>query len=370
MNVIICGIKMVPSCEGGIERGVEETCLRLAAKGYKITIYCRGIPFQEDLYHGCKIIRIPYSNSKYLCYFTHMAKVFLHIVNNQSRSTLIHVHTPAVNGIWIALLRLRGHPVIAHNHGLEWRASKWPYWFKMVMKISAAIGFRATSKLICVSNEEKLYFWRKYPKILERCEVVPNGLPNNSRNASSNILKHLNLQDKEYYIYIGRLVPQKRVEDLIQAFKISGSKKRLVIVGGASYSVSYAQSLYRLSDECSGVIFAGWCGRADVLHLLGEAYAFILPSQSEGCPNALLEAISRHCVCVVSDIEAHREIGGDKLMYFHVKDCQSLAKIIFRLESEDGLYTKARHSIKYLSKSLPNWDQVASQIAGVYDEVT
>lgn len=370
MDVIICGIKMVPSCEGGIERGVEETCSRLASKGYNITIYCRGIPFQEDLYNGCKIIRIPYFNSKYLCYFTHMAKVFLHIVNNQSRSTLIHVHTPAVNGIWIAFLRLRGHPVVVHNHGLEWRASKWPYWFKITMKISVSIGVRAASRLICVSNEERFYFCRKHPKITKQCDVIPNGLPDGSSNVSSTLFENLNLQDKEYYVYVGRLVPQKRVEDLIQAYKISGSKKLLIVVGGASYSDSYAQSLYRLSDECSGVIFTGWCERTDVLQLLEKAYSFILPSESEGCPNALLEAISCHCVCVVSDIAAHREIGGDNLIYFNVKDRQSLANIISSLESDDGIFTEARCSIKSLSKKLATWDQIASRVASVYDSVT
>lgn len=369
-NIVICGIKTIPSCEGGIERGVEEVCSRLVAMGYNITIYSRGDSYQEVLYHGFRIIYIPYKNSKYLCYFTHMARVYSHIVKNIHRPILIHIHTPSVNGIWVALLRLRGHSVVVHNHGLEWRASKWPYWFRTIMKMSEVIGVYSASRLICVSNEEKAYFCHKYPIIAEHCEVIPNGIPNTSGSLFSNSLRHFSLHRNEYYIYVGRLVPQKRIEDLIRAYGMSGSNKQLVIVGGASHSDCYAQSLHNLPVSYSDIIFTGWQKHADVLNLLKKSYAFILPSQSEGCPNALLEAISCHCVCIVSDIVPHREIGGDKLTYFSTKNYHKLANILYELDTNSNFYSNAYQSVKSLSKSLSDWDHVSERIACIYNEIT
>lgn len=246
MDVIICGLKEIPSIKGGVERGAEELSVRLVAKGYKVTICCQGFKGIRR-YRRFVVIGVGKFLGKYSSYFFSMACAFFVIVFKFNKgNAIIHLHSPCVNGIWVPLLKCFGFDVIVHTHGLEWKALKWPFWFKYFMKFFDFIGRFFSNVVICVSDGERNWYEKSVIYRYTPLYKISNGSPNCDPYEKTNILNTLLLNHKDYYLFIGRLVPQKCVLDLIQAYKISKSKKKLLIVGESSASDNYVSKLRTL----------------------------------------------------------------------------------------------------------------------------
>lgn len=366
MKIIICGIKTIPSSQGGVERGVEEVCSRLVNYGHKVIVYCRANERTWNNYRGFRVENIPYIDSKYMCYFSYMFNVYKDIVNNHDNDSLIHIHSPVVHGIWALLLKIKGYSIVVHNHGLEWNADKWPFWFKYYMKISETFAIHASKYFIVVSKTEHEYFCSRFKNYIHKINIIPNGIPTDSDYTKSSPVEFEKL---DFYIYVGRIVPQKRLEDLIEAYHLSGTKKKLIICGGASFSNKYFKQIQEKIKNTHSIYYMGWVNRHITMNLIKNAFALILPSSSEGCPNVLLEAISMGTVSLVSDIQPHKELGGDNLYYFNVKDTNSLANKMHFLESDLKYYHELKKNISVLSTTLADWDTTTEKILELYKDI-
>lgn len=117
------------------------------------------------------------------------------------------------------------------------------------------------------------------------------------------ITMKFNLVKDDYILYVGRLVPEKGLEYLIKAFKMIKTSKKLVIAGGASDTNEFEQRLRYLSDTNENIIFTGFVQGEILEELYSNAYIYVLPSDLEGMPLSLLEAMSYGNCCMVSDIE-------------------------------------------------------------------
>jgi glycosyltransferase involved in cell wall biosynthesis len=112
---------------------------------------------------------------------------------------------------------------------------------------------------------------------------------------------------------VGNLNPLKGADVLLSALATFEQPWELVIVGAElqTYS-SYAQDLRehadRLESPTRRTRFAGWQSPEEVRALMINSDVFVLPSRSEACPLALLEAMAAGCVCVATDVGDIREI--------------------------------------------------------------
>jgi len=309
---------------------------------------------------------VPFTDSKYLCYPSYMRRAARLIREDHPNGGIVHLHSPAVYGYWGARLAASGFNVIAHGHGLEWRARKWPWWMQRAMRWSEGMSLRVAAEYLVVSLHEFEYFKRLYPQYAHKLRIVVNGVPRSGLRTRFTA-QRLGIADGGFLLFVGRLVPQKRVEDLIRAFQMSASQRRLVIVGEDSYSRPYAESLrLRLGSR---VVFTGGQEHDAVLDLMATAAALVLPSESEGCPNVLLEAIGLGCVPLISDIRAHRDIGGERLRYFPVGDTYELSRQIVRLESDATWRRAAVRDLARLKGELPGWDEVTDRLEAAYRRV-
>ena len=164
-------------------------------------------------------------------------------------------------------------------------------------------------------------------------------------------------------------MPQKRVHDLINAYKKSGSSKQLVVVGKESYSGKYEKDIHKLGSNNFNIIFTGQLAHRQLFSFYEHCYAYILPSDHEGCPNSLLEAISFNCLSIVSDITAHREIGNDKLIYFKAGDPDGLAEILLNLEHSPEYYSVSKARISEITNNWPTWDEIATKVLKCYNKL-
>lgn len=364
LRVAVCGMKDVPSCAGGIERGVEELTTRLLKRGYDVTLFCRATEAGEGMHRGLSVRNITYTSHKYLCYFTYMLHVTRLLLRERHEFDLVHVHTPSHNGLWVLVLRLFGIRTLIHSHGLEWMADKWPLWFKVVMRIIEFIGAATANQIVTVSAVEQAHFERLVNKV--PVERVPNGFPFVPQLPDVGTYRKCGVERGGYYLFVGRIVPQKCVLEMVRAFLLCNSAKNLLIVGGPSYTDAYMQEV----RECAGadlrIRFVGPLQQSEIFSLYVGCFAFILPSDHEGCPNVLLEALACGCHCLVSDIAAHREIVGLGWPFIDVHNMKTFAGTITAIERSSAALARYRRSIHPDDPLFPSWDDVAQQFDRIY----
>jgi glycosyltransferase involved in cell wall biosynthesis len=367
LNIIVCGMKGFRTPHGGMTVTTEEIHSRLVSRGHIVTVFEREKKRSERWKHkGMTVYSIPFINSKYGCYLTYMMWAFIRIIPRQKRGAIVHLHLPPINGVWVPLFRLAGFRVICHTHGLEWKARKWPKWFKWIIKLSHRVALLTAHAFVCVSEKEKFYFEKQAQK--KRIPIIhlPNAPPVQLCKSSQSILAEFGCKRDQYFLVVGRIVPQKGIVKAIRAFAQCNTHKELIIVGTGSFSKEYESKLRSLADTVPRVRLLGWLPREKVYALYSGCFAFIQPSTHEGCPHVLLEAIAHGAVCIVSDILPHREIAPEGLAFFPADDPTKLSAVMRRLEYSEKYYLHQKCETKKLKEKLQSWDSIVDKLESLY----
>ena len=170
-----------------------------------------------------------------------------------------------------------------------------------------------------------------------------------------------------YILFLGRLVPEKGVHLLIDAFKKVNTDKKLVIVGGTSDTDAYVDELMCSANEDSRIIFAGFAQGEVLEEFYSNAYLYILQSSLEGMPLSLLEAMSYGNACVVSDIPECTDVVGDKA--FVVKpQADELQKCIQALCNDEKTVRKYKAGAADYICEKYNWEDVVNRTLELYDK--
>lgn len=175
-----------------------------------------------------------------------------------------------------------------------------------------------------------------------------------------------NLVKDDYILYVGRLVPEKGLEYLIKAFKMIKTSKKLVIAGGASDTNEFEQRLRYLSDTNENIIFTGFVQGEILEELYSNAYIYVLPSDLEGMPLSLLEAMSYGNCCMVSDIEECSSVIQENGITFKKGNILDLKKKLqVALESEEKVKEIRNKSAEFICNKY-NWDDITNKTLGLY----
>ena len=141
----------------------------------------------------------------------------------------------------------------------------------------------------------------------------------------------MGIEKNSYVLFLGRIVPEKGLRYLIKAWKNVKSDKKLVIAGGSSDTQPFLAELKELCQGMESVIFTGFQEGKALEELYSNAYIYCLPSDLEGMPLGLLEAMSYGNCCVVSDIAEMTEVVEDKAITFHHGDVSELSDVLQEL---------------------------------------
>jgi glycosyltransferase involved in cell wall biosynthesis len=233
----------------------------------------------------------------------------------------------------------------------------------MVLHAGEAWGMRFSNGRIVISQTIRRLVRDKYGL---NSDLIPNGVALPEVPRSTSVLQKLGLAPGRYVLMVGRLVPEKRHTDLIQAFadaKLDGWK--LVLVGGSEYPDAYATGLVALAQATDGAVMTGFQSGLALQELYAHAGLFVLPSSHEGLPIALMEALSYGLPVVASDIPAHLEIGLDDAHYFPLGDVSALAN---RLTSfaQNPWPSELREKTRNWLAAREDWRSVAERTLGCY----
>lgn len=369
MRIAMLGHKRVPSREGGIEIVVEELATRMAAMGHEVTCYNRGghhVSGKEygttDLkaYKGVQIKTVPTLDKKGLAAMT--ASITGAIVAAFGKYDVVHFHAEGPCAmLWLP--KLFGKRCVATIHGLDHQRAKWGKFARTYIMLGEKCAARFADEIIVLSEGVQKYFKDTYNR---ETVFIPNGVTKPEIREANRISEQFGLEKDSYILFLGRLVPEKGIHYLIEAYKNLRTDKKLVIAGGISDSGEYGAHLKELAGDHPNILFTGFVQGRMLEELYSNAYVYVLPSDLEGMPLSLLEAMSYGNCCVTSDIEECANVMGDHGVTFPKSSVIALAEVLQRLCDEPKTVVCYKsQAAEYITKAY-NWSDVVKRTLDIY----
>ena len=254
--------------------------------------------------------------------------------------------------------------VIVTVHGLDWQREKWKSGFGVkYIRWGEKMAVRFADEIIVLSRNVQDYFLREYGRTTH---FIPNGVAKPEKRIPDQITVQFGLYGGDYILFLGRLVPEKGVHHLIDAFMKTRTDKRLVIAGGASDTDAYVENLKKQAKADSRILFTGFVQGKLLEELYSNAYLYVLPSDLEGMPLSLLEAMSYDNCCVISDIPECTEVAEDRGISFLKGNVQALQNTLQTLCDEPQTVEKYRNSASEFVCGKYSWDDVTQRILELY----
>jgi glycosyltransferase involved in cell wall biosynthesis len=252
---------------------------------------------------------------------------------------IVHYHALGPSFFaWIP--KLRGQRVVVTVHALDWQRPKWGKGARAFLKMAERFAIYLPHSTVVVSRSLQRRFESKYRRPVH---YIPNGVNVVPLSPPRQISEDYDLKGKDYILYLGRLVPEKRVDWLIRAFRRTSSPLRLVIAGDDEDAKGHAQYLHEVAGEDPRLLFTGTVGGQVKEELLSNALLYVTASSVEGLPIALLEAMAHNRCCLASNIPPHQEIiesGRDGLL-FEWDDLDQLVNMLEDLPARSDSYREA-----------------------------
>lgn len=369
MRIAMIGHKRYGSREGGVEVVVTELARRMAALGHEVTCYDRSgadvmtgdaADVRERVVDGVRVVPVKTIDKKGLAalsssYFATKAAI-------KDRPDVIHYHAegPCVP---LALAKRAGIRTVATIHGLDWQRAKWGRLASTYIKMGEKTAASKADGLIVLSEGVRRYFMEAYGR---EAVFIPNGVDAKEALPTSVIKERWNLEKDSYLLYLGRLVPEKRPELLIEAFRALDTNKHLVIAGGSSDTSAYEKELRAAAQGDNRILFTGFIIGEPSAELYSNCYAYVLPSDVEGMPMSLLEAMAYGRCCVTSDIPECADVLAGNGVTFEKGNADSLRAALQGLLTDAGRADALGTAAKAHVEQTYNWDSVVERTLAVY----
>lgn len=207
------------------------------------------------------------------------------------------------------------------------------------------------------------YFRKTYGR---NTRFIPNGVTRPRIREAEEITRRFDLVKDSYMLFLGRLVPEKGIRYLIEAFKSVKTDKKLVIAGGSSDTDDFVKELKQLAAGDSRILFTGFVQGKTLDELYSNAYLYCLPSDLEGMPLSLLEAMSYGNCCLVSDIPECAEVVEEKALLFRKADVHDLQDKLQRACDDSDMVGKYKNNAADFICGKYSWDEVVEQTEALY----
>ncbi len=365
------GHKRIPSREGGVEIVVDELSTRLVKLGYRVDAYNRsgyhvsGKEYDErrgKIYKGIRLITIPTFQNKKLNAIVYSFLATLRALFGGYDVIHYHAEGPCVM-LWIP--KLFGVRVVATIHGLDWQRSKWGNFASYILKLGEKVAAKWADEIIVLSKNMQEYFAENYKRTTV---YIPNGISRPEKYGAEIIRKNYNLCGDDYILFMARIVPEKGIHYLIEAFYKIKTDKKLVIAGGSSHSTEYRDKIRAMAKKDERIILTGFVQGRELEELYSNAAVFVLPSDVEGMAISLLEAMSYGNCCLVSDIDENTEVTLDHAETFRRGDVKDLRKkLVYLLENEEKREEYKRNSQDFIC-SRYSWEKVVQKTVELYEK--
>ena len=372
LRIVMLGHKRIPSREGGIEIVVDELASRMAEKGFAVTCINRGGHHvsgrqfdgeRRKEYRRIRLITVPTIDKRGLAAVS--ASFFGSLAAAFGPWDIVHFHAEGPCAfLWIP--KLTGKKCIATIHGLDWKRAKWGRFASWFIRTGEKTAARFADAVIVLNRNEQDYFLERYGR---KTVCIPNGVTRPRIAGADRIREKWGLEKDGYLLYLSRLVPEKGLGYLVRAFQKLDTDKKLVIAGGDSDSPDFVREIKALAASDPRILFTGFVQGQELEELYSNAYLYLLPSDVEGMPLSLLEAMSYGNCCVTSDIRECTDVTGKWGFSFEKGNEDALRELLQELCGDPGKVREIRAGAADAVCGKYSWEDAAEKNLKVYRRV-
>ncbi len=365
------GQKGIPTRFGGIERHVEELSRRLGQMGHEVTVYTRAwyaLP-RRRFSKGVRTVAAPTFKTKHLDAIVHTLTSTVHAL--WSGADVIHYHGVGPSLLsWIPRVFSPKTRVVATFHCIDRKHQKWNFIARLMLGLGEWAACAFPHETITVSKTLEAYCRDRYNR---EVKYVPNGIANPVR-AGSGTLAKFGLRRGNYLIMVSRLVRHKGAHYLVSAFQNLEKKRltrglKLAIVGDSAFTDDYVAELKELAAGSENIVFTGYLQGRELQQVFTNAYAVVHPSESEGLPIAVLDAMSYGKAVLASDIPEIMEVTREHGINFKNKSVPDLTRKLRHLIAHPELAAAKGAAARAFVLENYHWDDVSKAVDQVYLEL-
>ena len=349
IKIAVTGLRGIPGVMGGVETHCEELYKRLPEQFdtliYGRKGYCENKKISSSL--RVKALYSPKQASLETPFHTLISIMHCFLFN---KVDVLHIH--GIGGaIFLPLAKLLFPKVIVTHHSQNYEHQKWGRLARAVFKCGEKFALKYADQVLFVSRTLLKISKSRYPKQADRFHFIANGfyLPN--------AMSELDEFSFPFFLAVGRLVPEKGLHDLIDAFNLYKGPEKLIIAGDTDFKSKYADSIKAKANE--NVLFVGKKNRSELKWLYSNCNIFIMPSYSEGLPISALEAVSCSAPVLLSDIIQNKDLDFPNECYFKLSNIQ---EILTRM-NEGGFEVDKKLLEKY------DWNKIAKMYTILVEKV-
>ena len=364
INISIIGTRGYPYVYSGYETFVKQLSERLVLKDFNVSIYCHKGLFEirpKEL-KGIKLVYVPTIETKILSQPIHS---FLSIIHACFSNTDVALVVNSANGPFGLLTKLFRIPTVINVDGLEWLRPKWKGLGSIYFRWASKMATLFYDQIINDSDEMR----KIYLNLFKRdSQVIAYGA-NIRKSESPDLINKWDIKQREYYLVVGRLIPDNNADLIINGFIKSNSKKKLVIVGDIPYKDSYASKLKDIKDK--RLVFTGYVKNQIILaELYHNCYVYIHGHEFGGTNPTMIKAMAYGCAILALDtVFNHEMLQKGKFGLFFKKELMSVTNQINYCEKEKLIIDKFRqNSINGITQKY-SWDYVTNQYLDVFNSL-
>lgn len=374
MKIAMLGTKGIPSRFGGIETHVAELATRLVRMGHEVVTYVRPWYVGKHIgpsFNGIGLIRIPSLFTKHADAASHTFLSTMHALLFE-RPDVYHFHGvgPALFAFLPRIFAPRAKTIVTF-HCVDREHTKWGAFARLMLWLGEKAALAFPHKTIVVSKTLAKYTQEMWQS---DATYIPNGITPRRVSLDPILLDAFGLQPYSYVLMVSRLVPHKGAHTLIAAWQkardldpIRMKNMKLAIAGGSAFTDDYVAQLRAQASADSSIVMTGY-QTGESLEALFMGASFVAhPSQSEGLPIAVLEAMSYGKAVVGSDIPENMELLAESGVSFPVGDTNALAHAILDLVRDPLQATALGRLSREVVETDYHWDDIVKKTAALYE---
>ncbi|WP_341526180.1 glycosyltransferase family 4 protein [Nostoc sp. UHCC 0302] len=372
MKIAVIGAKGLPPKQGGIEHYCAEVYPRMVALGHRVDLYARSSYtnsswFDHYDFWGVRVVSLPSRNWRGLDAF--IASALGAIAACGQQYDIVHFHALGPS-LFTFLPRITtSAKVVVTCQGLDWQRAKWGNFSSRLIHMGEKTAVRCAHGLIVVSKDLKSYFLQTYNRDTVYIPNAPASYAGSDPNFA--YASSLGLTQGRYILFVGRLVPEKRPDLLLEAFcALKPAGWKLVLAGGVSDTRAFSSKLLETVASHPNIVFAGELQGNRLWEIVRGAGLFVLPSDVEGLPLAMLEAMREGIPVLASDISPHQQlINSRRGMLFEAGNVDSCIRSLdWAINHPTEIAAMAENAQKYVQLHY-SWEQITSETLKLYTTV-
>lgn len=364
MKIAIIGTHGYPFVYGGFETFAKELSERLVQKNISVTIYCRRNNFKKfpKVVNGIKLVYIPTINTKYTAQLIHSLLCSIHAAFHKFDIVLVVNPANGPFGIFFKLFHLKS---VINTDGIEWLRPKWKGIGAKYFYWASKVSTKLFDEVICDSLVMADIYKKEFNA---KSNVIAYGA-NIRYSQNEGLISAWNIKKNEYYLIVGRLIPDNNSDIIVREFEKSNSNKKLVIVGDVPYSDEYAWRIKNTKDQ--RIICTGYVVDQNILsELYHNCFVYFHGHEFGGTNPAMLKAMAYGCAVIAIDTPFSKEMcdGDNHAIYFN-KSEGNLRNLINYVDTDPKRIVELRNTSRERISENYTWEKITEQYVELFTKM-